>query len=1120
MDYNFSSTYFSQTKNFMKQKLFGAAAVVALILAGASCSEQKQSEFNFDSVKLETTVSAKITYDAGVEIDSTNPNGYKIVNAKPAVGKKVFIEIPFAQYSGAAGVQGNQIFETVTDENGVFTITVPTKSTGVNGTLRLEEFTAIHREYVKMENGKPVFKTQMFSYDTPPALAGLNLMPGAYKFPDNNDISYRTQPLDIEDFDESVTIAGSINLAYETGFREGAFKNASNANVEFEIAYVGMANPLTFGTTTDANGNYKIILPMRSLSEGFTINSIQVLGIGDNAFKHWVSDTIAEPEIVKGAYQLAGITAGAPIAFANVIDGITYDLGAKNLIFTPYYNANITNIPAPENWTTDLIGWSAGRGDLGFDETYNKTVKLTGKVYMPYLKEYGVGDYKNERQTIKIKSNWTDPVSGLKPYTDLVIITDENGAFSIDLPVNGDDDLRPFTVELEKKDQPFEFKGSKKDVTLYDGQYGNVINIQEEGTEWYELGDYFFKFTPAVGNTPDEWNANLIGWYRSPVFKKINPDKKVKGQFLYAVETSFGVGEYQAKPFIVTIKATQAGEANRFFAVKPDKDGKIEFDLPLKDELDQPVLSVNDANFPTKEYVHYPFYGKSDTRLIEDIYTEYKKVYEKKDPEWNEEIGIRYYKFAVATAPANLPSTFHKNLVGWYKRVDANNLAYAAQVEASGEAKLAYETGFLAGTWKPAEGLLVNVTVDGDPVQVLTDNAGNFKLQVPIKKEGFDAVLGVGGGANIEFDNFLHYKNATETQLLSGEYAGESVAKDDAKWYELGTVYYTFTPAVAEKPAIWDTYCKFIAGWIPAKNGYKYENAAAVTGTIKVINEKSARVGNYVAFQYLPVLITDDAGQKYVGATDKDGKFSINVLRKYSDDEPAITFDALSTFSSDDFGKFVHYRKVGNPATESLEGNYTYRGKQDDPSDKWNKLGIKYYEFAKTTAATDWNLNLAGWNIYDADQQTEITITAKVMRAIEIWADPAKAVWEDESNNTATLTVDGTPYPVPVKGGEISITLMKKEAPAKVTLTIEPDEYKVASFNHWKTKAQESSLISVKNYYYTSANNVNAENCNKEEGNIYKPAHAAKMILKIDGGHPAPEGWGSYSWNVNNDDKD
>ena len=57
MDYNstylnFNKPNFSQIILFMKQKLFGAASLVAFILFGASCSNQEQSEFNLDSVKV------------------------------------------------------------------------------------------------------------------------------------------------------------------------------------------------------------------------------------------------------------------------------------------------------------------------------------------------------------------------------------------------------------------------------------------------------------------------------------------------------------------------------------------------------------------------------------------------------------------------------------------------------------------------------------------------------------------------------------------------------------------------------------------------------------------------------------------------------------------------------------------------------------------------------------------------------------------------------------------------------------------------------------------------------------------------------------------------------------
>ena len=1114
--------------------------MVALILAGASCSEQKQSEFNFDSVKQEATISAKITYDAGVEIDSTNPNGYKIANAKPAVGKKVFIEIPFAQYSGAAGVQGNQIFETVTDENGVFTITVPTKSTGVNGTLRLEEFTALHREYVKMENGKPVFKTKMYSYDTPAALGNINIKPGAFKFPDNNDISYTMHALDIEDFDENVTIAGSINLAYETGFREGAFKSASNANVEFEIAYVGMANPLTFGTTTDANGNYKIVLPMRSLSQGFTINSIKVLGIGDNAFKHWISDTIAEPEIVKGAYELAGITAGAPIGFANVIDGITYDLGAKNLIFTPYYNANITNIPAPENWTTDLIGWSAGRADLGFDETYNKTVTLTGKVHIPYLKEYGVGDFKSVRQTIILTGD-------AAPYDNgLVIITDENGAFSVDLPVVDDQPINFDNIKLEKLDQPFEFKGSKKNVTLYDGKYSedggiigkvapgypglpDVVQIKAEGTEWYDLGDFYFKYAPAAGNTPDEWNDDLIGWYRDPDFNKINSEKPIKGTFKFAIETSFGKGGYEAKPYIVTIGIDDDKDGNddRSIAVKPDGNGNIEFYLPVKDELDQPKISVTTANFPTKEYIHYTEYGKDNTRLLEANYTLYKTVYEEKDPEWNEEIGTRYYKFAQASTPGTtpgIPSTFHKNLADWLILTTADDLQYNETAIASGKALQTIETGFLAGKLDKLAGEIIKATIDGVSVEVLTAPDGKFQFNVPLKYVGEKPALDVATAAvdAITIDKFTHY-DLKETMIISGKLTPEKVKEDNAEWNDLGTVYYVFTPD--NKATIWDgwdTYTKYIAGWAYKKG---YTNPIAVTGSAMIAKETEFRKGEYEAAKNFPVLLTaTNSGLNYAAATDAEGNFSINVLEEYADDDDVIAWDDTPANLKKLDIKFEHFRKGGSSTTKDLAGGYQYKDNVN-ASTKWNEKGTNYYKFVPDAEPATWTQDLAGWVVWDKDAKTTLTITGSIKKAAEVFksSGPANETWAAAAFATADVTITGIggPYKICTNGsGSFTFQVKVKEQVDTYTITVAPDDIDETVFNHWADPASNVKTYAPGKYKKVVAPaTVNTKDITKTGTSTkYEFKPSAKMYF--DPTDPLLTGWGSYDWTGKYDDED
>ena len=69
----------------------------------------------------------------------------------------MYDEIPYASYNFNAEQKGSKIYETVTDLDGNFTISVPTTSTGLkNVTVRMQEFTAYKSEYKKME-GSNVF---------------------------------------------------------------------------------------------------------------------------------------------------------------------------------------------------------------------------------------------------------------------------------------------------------------------------------------------------------------------------------------------------------------------------------------------------------------------------------------------------------------------------------------------------------------------------------------------------------------------------------------------------------------------------------------------------------------------------------------------------------------------------------------------------------------------------------------------------------------------------------------------------------------------------------------------------------------------------------------------------
>ena len=1095
------STYFSQTKNFMKQKLFGAASLVAFILFGASCSQQEQSEFNMDSVKQEVTISATVTYSTGVDVNATS---YSIINSKPASGRKVFIEVPYNQYSAAAAA-GNKIFETVTDETGKFSITIPTKSTGINAVIRMEEFTDVYRTYEKMgADGKPVFKTELRNYHF--NVAANALKPGAFKFPE--EIVYQSEKIDVDQFSNNVTMTGKVNLAYETGFRKGAFKAASKATVEFTVVYdygTPAALELKFGTVTDAQGNYSITLPVKSLADGFHITDLKVLGIGDSQFTHY--DTDSTTVKVYGAYQLMnfGNTGGVGgLNFANIIEGVTYNLGAQNLLFTPYYNAGVTDAAnaVPDNWDDNLIGWAAGMA--GFDESYSKTATLTGKVYMPYLSSFGEGAYRNEPQTIVL--------TAAAPYNNgLTVITDAQGNFSVDIPVQ-DDNAINFAVELAEEVQPFNFIDSKgKTTVLREGKYDDHTQIKADGAQWYELGDFYFKYNPDGTEQPGEWNADLIGWYRSSEFNK---PVQVKGKILFAVETSYGTGEYAAQTRIVNV---HDGTNNRDFAIKTKAGGAYDFMIPLKDENDQPAIAITSDEYTTNEFKHYPEYNNDGTKLLAGKYTIYKTVYDSKEAQeaWND-LGTQYM-YIDDTDLDHATSTYNDNLAGWFIAADGNDVVYQNSAKASGKALKAEETGFLTGEYKAAKGQLVKLTVYTEDIAVLANNSGVFQFNVPIKNVGDETTINVAA-ADIDVDNFKHYINASgKTKILEGAYSGTSVKEEGAAWNELGTVYYKFEPTAAEKAELWDGWDKYsadIAGWAYKKG---YNVTKAVTGAAMIAVEDGFRVGHYEAAKSLPVKITA-GGITYVAPTDNEGNWTINVLQQFADDEFAVAWDN-SSFDIEDLGlTFVHFRNPGSDATMNLEGKYKDNGTVN-PSSNWYEKGTRYYIFNADGMPKNWETDLYGWAVWGADEKTTLTIEGNIKKAAEVFkSGSAQETWVNASNALADVTVAGNTFKVVTNGsGKFTVQIKVKEQPDNVTVTVKPDDITEGAFQHWTDQADNGSKKSVAGKFQT-ANNVNGTVVSKSGTSTRYPLeHSAKMIFKPTS---TPAGWGSYDWSTKYDDEE
>ena len=116
-----------------------------------------------------------------------------------------------------------------------------------------------------------------------------------------------------------------------------------------------------------------------------------------------------------------------------------------------------------------------------------------------------------------------------------------------------------------------------------------------------------------------------------------------------------------------------------------------------------------------------------------------------------------------------------------------------------------------------------DVADDGEPILIATTDAqGKFTITVPLEADDDKIDIDVLElGAGFEFKGFNHFANGTgKTKLLNGEYTGEQIENANAEWNDAGTIYYTFTPNDdANKPADWDGFVQYIAGWAMSPRG-------------------------------------------------------------------------------------------------------------------------------------------------------------------------------------------------------------------------------------------------------------------------------------------------------------
>ena len=320
--------------------------------------------------------------------------------------------------------KGNKVYETVTDAEGHWAFEVPVKSAGINNvTVRMESFRALRSEYVKMDGATPVFKTTLYEYSCDSTVM---LKPGSVVIWDKSLTGDKVSGFD--GFDERITLKGNVQQAYESGYRQGAYKPAVNMTIDFEVTYENISEAVTFGTTTDEQGNYVITLPLRSYEEGFKKLEITPREVV-SSYEHFTAPGKSVQLTGKYAIENNGSIVGGNGKMNNFTEQ-EYTMRTMYITFDPEYNDGFNTTSKPATWPEDgatLAGW------LHTDADYPQKVTVTGKCLFAEETGFCVGTYGNPYQEAYLNVQYSSRSKAV------YVNTDAEGNFSFELPVkNGE----------------------------------------------------------------------------------------------------------------------------------------------------------------------------------------------------------------------------------------------------------------------------------------------------------------------------------------------------------------------------------------------------------------------------------------------------------------------------------------------------------------------------------------------------------------------------------------------------------------------------------------------------------------------------------------------------------
>lgn len=245
-------------------KFLSVVALVAVLLT--SCAKE-QSSFNVSDIPGKATIIGSYHYNAGQDWDY----GEYIQIIEPLANHVVYAQVHNSSLKSDS--KGYTVYETVTDANGNFTITVPATLDGVTVDVYPKPFIGKHGVVEGVEYGDPIINNKEVVYTAEKKTLNLK----------SNDIQFHDGLCSVESERqdaESYPYTWTFTVTVKEGHYERVFNNDTQKyeikkvwNPKSDIDVKAKIKDLVYYATSNSSGVAKFVIPAKETSGTATVKT-------------------------------------------------------------------------------------------------------------------------------------------------------------------------------------------------------------------------------------------------------------------------------------------------------------------------------------------------------------------------------------------------------------------------------------------------------------------------------------------------------------------------------------------------------------------------------------------------------------------------------------------------------------------------------------------------------------------------------------------------------------------------------------------------------------------------------------------------------------------------------